>query len=341
MAEPKQRTELTVGIFVFVGLVLLGGLIVEFSRFEEWFGGRYSVTVVFADASGVIKGSEVRMGGARIGQVAELPRLTEEVEVEVDLAIDEHVRIPVGSEFRVDSATLLGDKLIVVTPPAEREGGYLEPGATLHGSGVAGFGALQNNAEILSRKVVTMIEKAGDTMEKIDAAVVEIEQASVQVREVVTKVNESVLTTENIARLDSTVENVESLTKQWDDASSELGPALVEARQAVAAIKDAAERAERTMASADETLEEIQPALAEVPDAVRKFSATAEKAGHALDQMESGEGLLGTVTNDKEVSTDAKVFVKNLRKHGILRYQDDAAAEDEDDPRDRFRGRRR
>ena len=55
--------------------------------------------------------------------------------------------------------------------------------------------------------------------------------------------------------------------------------------------------------------------------------------------MESGEGLLGTLAYDREVSDDAKAFVRNLKQQGILRYRDKETPEE--DPRNRFRGRRR
>lgn len=340
MAVPEKRTELTVGVFVLIGLVLLAGLIIQFTRFEDWFGGRYHMTIVFEDASGLIKGSEVRMGGARIGKVAGTPQLNKAVEVEVGLSINEGVGIPAGSIFRIDSASLLGDKLVVVIPPDERTTVMLAPDSRHHGSGATGIDALQNNAEIVSRKVVEMMETAEGTITSIDAAVVEIRAASIQVNEAVAKVNRSLLAEQNLERIDQTIENVASLTRQWDQASGEIEPTLAEAREAVTAIKQAAAKAEATLETADQTFTKLQPALAEIPTAVKKFSSTADKAGDALDRMEQGKGLLGTVANDEEVSTDAKVFVRNLRRHGILRYQDKETAEEED-PRDRFRSRRR
>jgi ABC-type transporter Mla subunit MlaD len=56
---------------------------------------------VFDDAAGVIKGSEVRMGGARIGKVGSTPRLTDPLKVEVPLDIIDDIRIPQGSAFRI------------------------------------------------------------------------------------------------------------------------------------------------------------------------------------------------------------------------------------------------
>ena len=58
-----------------------------------------------------------------------------------------------------------------------------------------------------------------------------------------------------------------------------------------------------------------------------------------LRNVEQGDGLLGTLAYDRDVSDDAKVFIRNLRQQGILRYRDKETPQD--DPRNRFRGRRR
>ena len=76
-----------------------------------------------------------------------------------------------------------------------------------------------------------------------------------------------------------------------------------------------------------------------MPKAVASISRAADKAGQAIDRAEQGEGLLGTLAYDREVTDDAKVFIRNLRQQGILRYRDKETPEE--DPRNRFRGRRR
>jgi phospholipid/cholesterol/gamma-HCH transport system substrate-binding protein len=85
MSEAKSKTEILVGLFLLIGLGLLGALIVTFGRFDDRFAGHYSLTVIFDDAAGLIRGSEVRMGGARIGKVSGEPELTDEVKVRVPI----------------------------------------------------------------------------------------------------------------------------------------------------------------------------------------------------------------------------------------------------------------
>lgn len=334
MSESTKRTELWVGVFVFIGLVLLGGLIVQFGRFGDRLRGKYQFVVVFDDASGLIKGSEIRMGGARIGKVAEHPELNAEVKVQVTLNVDDPIRIPRDSMIQIASATLLGDKMIVITPPpgGAASGEYIPPGSVIQGGGPSGLDAIQNNAESISRDARRLIQEAEGTFKKVDAGVDDIRLATQRLTETLTKINDSILSNKNLASIDRTLAHLEQATAQWATASTELKPTLADARQALQSIDKAATKA-------GARIDELEPALRDVPKAVASLVRTADKAGQTLDRVEKGEGLLGTLAYDREVSNDAKAFVRNLKEQGILRYRDQETPEE--DPRNRFRGRRR
>jgi len=329
----NKRTEVLVGAFIFIGLALLGGLILQFGRFERLRESTYTITVVFDDASGIIKGSEVRMGGARIGRVSTLPELNENVKVEVDLEINDSILIPEGSLFQITSASLLGDKLIIITPPESRTGLTIAPNSIIQGAGLAGIDAIQYNAVVVTEDVIRILARAEGTLALIDGAVADIRIASSELGSAMAKVNQAILAEENIANLGSTLANLSAASESWRLASVELEPAMVEARSAIRSIETAA-------AGADATIAELKPALERVPAAVDSISSVATKAGTAIDRLQDGDGLLGTLTGDEDLSTDARDFIRNLRQHGILRYRDTEPLP-EDDPRVRFRGRRR
>ena len=340
MASTERRTELIVGIFMLSGLVLLGGLILQFGRFGDKLRHNYKLTVVFNDAAGLIKGSEVRMGGAKIGKVETTPELNEAVKVEVVLSIDERIKIPSNSAIQIASASVLGDKLIIITPPEEKVGTFLEAGQILRGGGPSGLDAIQNDAEAVVRDVRKLMGSTQGTLIKIDSAVDDLRSVTGRLGETLEKVNVSILSDANLASIDGTIANFNATTEQWKKASAELQPTLADAHEAILSFKKASEGAEKTFATADKTIADLQPAFKDVPRAVKSFTSAADQAALVLENTRKGDGLLGTLTNDKEVSTDASVFIKNLREKGILRYTD-KETKLEDDPRNRFRGKRR
>lgn len=349
MSEPSKKTEFLVGVFLFFGLLLLAGLVVQFGRFGDRFRGRYPLTVVFDDASGLIKGSEVRMGGARVGSVAEAPELNAELKAQVSLSIADTIRIPEGSSFMIDSVGVLGDKMIVVTPPLSSGRGAIAEGAVIKGGGKSGTDAILSNAEAVSRDARKLMVEAESAFRKVDGAIDELREATSHVTATLKKVNESILSPENLEHVDGAMANFEKTTEAWARASEALEPTIVEARESIRTIGKAAESAERTFVTAEERIRELSPALKEVPRAVAALSGAAEKVGTAIERVESGKGLLGTLAYDREVSEDAKTFIRNLKQQGILRYRDVEGREGgkveelspEDDPRNRFRGRRR
>ena len=330
------------GAFLLTGFLLLGALILQFARFKDRFGGSYPVTVVFDDASGLIKGSEVRMGGARIGRVAKLPELNEETRVEVELAVDKNIRIPAGSSFQINSATLLGDKLIVIMPPVPQTGDYIEPGSRLQGAGPSGLEALQSNAETLGREILRILRDAETTLAKVDSAVAEIQGASEQLGEAVGKINGSVLSESNLTHLDQTMTHLAEASGRWKQAGDKLEPAIEETRQAVASIRSAADRAGKTLDLAEDALAAVRPALRGLPAAVESVRGTADKASLTFDRMNRGEGMLGAFAADNAVALDFKAFMNNLRRHGVLLYRDDAHAPAAPPPpsKPRIKGRR-
>src|SRR4029077_1234559 len=118
MSQEERGLEAKVGLFVFLGLATLAMLVVQFGRIGEGFKTYYPLTVRFNDASGLLKGSDVLLAGAKIGNVAGGPHLVVAGEgVAVPLRIFDYVKIPTGSKFTVGSSGLLGDRFVAVTMP--------------------------------------------------------------------------------------------------------------------------------------------------------------------------------------------------------------------------------
>ncbi|WP_035609602.1 MlaD family protein [Haloferula sp. BvORR071] len=341
MGESKAKTELWVGVFVFIGLALLGGLIVQFGRFSDRFRGNYQLTVVFADAAGLIKGSEIRMGGARIGKVGETPELNSDVKVQVVMNIDDAIKIPENSMIQIASATLLGDKMIVITPPepGNGTGRFLQEGSVLQGGGPSGLDAIQNNAEAVSRDARRLMEEAEVTFKKVDSAVDDIRSVTNRLADSLDKINTSLLSQQNLQHVEGLLTNLDKASADWAKTSENLNPTLGDAREAIQAIKKAADSADATLARAGERIDDLEPAFRDVPKAVASISRAADKAGNAFERAEHGDGLIGTLNNDAEVSDNARDFIRNLKEQGILRYRDKETPQE--DPRDRYRGRRR
>lgn len=340
MPNRDRRSETMVGFFLFIGLALLGILILQFGKLGDKPKESYTVSVEFKDASGVIKGSEVRLGGAKIGQVLDKPKLGENRKVVVMIAIREDLLLPADTVFQIVSLSLLGDKAIVVTIPDEPSSVVLGEGSFVQGGGPSGLEAIQGDAESIAADARVLMGNARTSLQKIDASLDEVLTVAVRLGDSVERINNGLLSDENMAGFAASMENFEKAMANIKEASGDLKPILADAKRTMVSVGNAADQAEATFAKAGEQLAQLEPALRDVPKAVRNIARVADKAGDAIEKLESGDGLLGTLAYDREVKNDTKTFVKNLRRHGILGYRD-AEEFDANDPRERLRGRRR
>src|SRR5439155_22011213 len=107
-----RALELKVGIFVAIGLAMIGGFVLKFGRLGEGFKIYYDLTVRFKDASGLLKGSDILLSGAKIGRVACGPRLLREGEgVAVLIRTYEYTKIPKCSQFTRARQGMSGERL--------------------------------------------------------------------------------------------------------------------------------------------------------------------------------------------------------------------------------------
>lgn len=127
-------------------------------------GKTKSAKMVVADANGIIEGSRVLLRGIEIGHVAGLRNVDGGVELDWDY--DASWDIPVGSKFRVDNLSALGEGYIAVLPQTE-SGPFLKDGATVSRGDV---GEPTSFKELSSRLTTMLREVEPDEVKRIFAA---------------------------------------------------------------------------------------------------------------------------------------------------------------------------
>ena len=332
MPIKSKKTETVVGVFLFLGLAMLGAIILLFGNIGDLFKKRYEIMVNFNEAPGLIKGSTVRLRGAKIGEVAEKPKLVGGSKIQVVLAIDENDRIERGAFMRISQASLLGDKEILITPPAVGTDDFIEQDETVMGAGPGGLDFLQSEAELIAGSTRKVIEEAEKALLKIGESVDEVKSVAAKLSETMDKINGEVLAAENIKRFDGTLENLEKASASFANLGEKLDPAIGDFNLAINEVRE-------TNQTAQSVLARVGPAFEDVPRVLTSIERAADTATVALVKVDERRGALGALVSDEQLKTDMKDFVRNLKKGGILGYKDDE--ENEEDPRDRFRGRRR
>ncbi|NWK56319.1 MCE family protein [Verrucomicrobiaceae bacterium N1E253] len=344
MPAREKRRETTAGFFVLIGLLLLGVLIVEFGRFGDRFSNHYPLFVEFSDTSGIIKGSEVRLRGARVGRVATHPELVTDTLagsiVRMELRIRDDIKIPHDSTVKIGTSGIMGDTFVQIVPPEKETGAYYKAGDTIMGVGAGGFDSIRSDAETIAREASKRLKDTEATLKKMDEALVELRGVGKNLNITIHKVNTHLLSEPNLEKVDQALSNLEASSKDIHAATKELQPTIQDAKRTLASIRKAADSADRLIAAAEKEIQHIEPALRDVPKAVRSITKAAEKAEATMTALQDEKTLAGTLAYDQETGSNAKDFMRNLKRYGILRYRDDDSP-DENDPRKHFRGSRR
>lgn len=90
----------------------------------------YAIKADFTNITGIAVGSDVRIGGIKIGSVEALDLDPKTYQAEAVMRVREGVKLPKDSSAAIQSAGLLGDKFIAIEPGAEeaamKEGDKIE-----------------------------------------------------------------------------------------------------------------------------------------------------------------------------------------------------------------------
>ncbi|MFA5095737.1 MAG: MlaD family protein [Candidatus Omnitrophota bacterium] len=131
----KTKLEMKVGIFVFVGLIILVIFVLSIGGVKTWTSG-YKVNFIFNFVNGVKHGAPVRFAGVDSGVVRNIVFFREgdglKNKVRVTCWLRRQVNVPIDSTIWVNTLGLLGEKYIEIMP-GENYNEILRPGQEING----------------------------------------------------------------------------------------------------------------------------------------------------------------------------------------------------------------
>jgi len=115
MKVVKNKRAIIVGIFIFLGLVILIVTVFTLGGQKKTFAKAIQVRAVFEDVSGLQRGNNVWLAGVKIGTINKLAFIRD-VGVEVTMNIDDRVApfIHKNCKAKVSSNGLMGNKIVVI-----------------------------------------------------------------------------------------------------------------------------------------------------------------------------------------------------------------------------------
>jgi len=152
----KSKTELQVGIFVFIGVIILAMFVLMIGKFRTWSSG-YRVNVVFNFINGLRVGAPVRFAGLDVGEVQHIAIFFSPQEQRTKIKVGSWVRndihIPVDSHAWVNTLGLLGEKYLEIIP-GEDDQNFLSDNQDIIG-----------NDPLATHDVIEIAEKIADNID--------------------------------------------------------------------------------------------------------------------------------------------------------------------------------
>src|SRR5688572_20317752 len=81
----------------------------------------YAIKADFSNIAGIAVGSDVRIGGVKVGVVEEIALDPTNYQAQAILRVQDNVKLPKDSSAAIQSAGLLGDKYVTLEPGGDEQ----------------------------------------------------------------------------------------------------------------------------------------------------------------------------------------------------------------------------
>jgi phospholipid/cholesterol/gamma-HCH transport system substrate-binding protein len=302
MAQRKQLTwsELRVGIFVLVGLIILGVAVFYVSG-GGILGPKYRLTTYLPEVDGLQTGAPVAVDGVQVGNV-ETIGLTghpqdKEHSITLVLRIDKRFQNNIRTDSTASLVTqgLLGDRYVTITRGLT--GTPLPPGGTVNGEEEAAM------KEIVERGA-DLMQNLGTLTDDLRGIVSEIHKGNGTLGKLM---NDPTL----YNRLDETVNKLDAMETSIQQGQGSLGKLVTS--------DDLYNKADSAIGKADDVLGAVRDQkgtlgkLVYDPSAYDSIKGVADKSDALLGDVRAGKGSLGKLATDDSLFVNLRDASANVR----------------------------
>lgn len=280
-----------VGLFVFIGLVLLAGLLLEFSKGMSFLQRTTTIYLHAPDVVGVKNRADVMMSGVKVGSVSEIGLEADGKHATLALKIYSRYQIRADARFVIQPSGLLGDEYVAIIP-TENKAPVLQDGASAKAE--APF-----NLDEFERTAGGLIERLDRTVEDLGGMIRDVRKHML---------NEQTLTNfssvaNNLRRASeralATMDNLSGLV-------SSNGPALSQSSSNLVAFS---ERMDEFAGTLDGVVSSNRTAIGA---AVKNLEDSTETLKSLLGGIEAGKGLAGTLLKNEQLAANVSLVASNL-----------------------------
>ena len=310
MTTLKNNRPVVVGIFIFLGLVILVVAIFTLGGQKKTFVRTFTINAIFNDVGGLLKGGNVWFSGVKVGTVKKISFYGDsQVQVTMNIEQAAEAYIHKDAKAKIGSDGLIGNKIVIIyggdpkKPQVEKNDFLTVERATSTDDMLATL--QENNKNILEiTKDFKSISKKIDSGEGTLATLLNDPTIARKLSSAADNLQET------LANLKTVSEGSKNVLANLQDFSGKLN-------KKGNSIND--------LASDTVVYKSVKATLAQLNDAsnsVTKFTANLKTVSDKLNQKDNAVGVL---LNDSETAASMKVTLKNLES-GSKKLDEDLEA---------------
>ena len=289
MSDKKYTAR--VGWFVLAGLVLVGALMLNFSRGVGFFKPRYEINMGTRTVAGLKEGADVYLSGVKIGSVKRIKLEQRKHGVQVQLTILEEFPLHTDSKFLIEQQGVLGDQFVNIVPGSP-EAALLKNGDAVEGSEPFNLNEVAQSANSL----IKQFEKLGATVENA-----------------IERLNSQVLDTRTLSNLSQTIQSFQEVpthaVQLLDNASGLVSNAAPVLTLTLTNLHEFSRKLNKVAMEVEET---IVTNRAELNDSMKNLREATASLKTMMADLEAGKGLAGSLLKDEQARENFSLTLSNL-----------------------------
>ncbi len=285
-----SRIALKVGLFVAVGLALLAGLMLNFSKGITLGKTTYKFHITLPTVAGLKPNADVMMSGVQIGKVVNTKLNEDGKSVNITVSVLAEYKIHKDAAIRIDAMGFLGDQYIEISP-TKNEGPLIQPDEMVQGESPM-------NLQEAVKSVSGLLDDAKTTIRNLNLAL--------------TNINKTVLTEKSLNGFTLAISNFEAVAETANTVIRQVEVIIGTNGTAISdAITNLHVFSAKLNVVADDVHGLISTNQADITAAVKNLRDVSTKFQQLADDLQAGKGLAGGLLKDESMKTNLSMVLTN------------------------------
>ena len=287
----QSKLEFKVGLFVFIALLLLAALLLQFSKGTSFFRPTYTIYLRADSVGGLKPRSQVLMSGVQVGSVGGLTLGPQGTNVTVALRIYSQFQIFKDARFVIEQSGFLGDQYVAILPtrnvgPKFTDGGEATADAPF-------------DLQEVARGAAGFIKHIDETARKLN--------------ETINDVRRLVLNEETLTNLSTSAGNFRVASQKAIATLDRVNAVLdTNSPSVTTTVSNLVLFSEEVNQFADSLTSLVATNSPEINAAARNVADATQSLKEIMDDLHAGKGLAGEFLKNGSIASNVNQITYNL-----------------------------